>query len=152
MLFANTYYSEYLKFYHSIAHNMRIVLHVYLTAFAGFDGGTEEEVDVIESVTGNLQWVSLECAINSGSIPEPEIVWVRRDSGGSSETILMDDTRGNTVRYIDSGQFLILETNNAAITDKEYFCKVTNKDQFQTESSPITYTLNGGESDLQNYC
>ena len=42
-------------------------------------------VDVIE---GELQWVALECALNEGSTPPPEIEWVQRDTEADTEEVL----------------------------------------------------------------
>ena len=122
-------------------------------AFAGFADGPEVEpgdpepdptpVDVIE---GELQWVALECALNEGSTPPPEIEWVQRDTVADTEDVLVEDFVDSRIRFIDDKQWLILETLTSVITDKEYFCRVTNKERFQTARGPITYTLNTGES------
>ena len=106
---------------------------------------------------GRRQWVALECALNSGSTPKPIIEWVQRDGGaGGTETVLEEDFTANRFRFIDDGQWLILETTSDAVTGKEYFCRVTNRERFQTARGPTTYTLNAGECDLllqvQAYC
>ena len=112
--------------------------------------GTEPEptsVDVIIATDERQQWVALECALNPGSTPTPIIEWVQRDGGvGGTETVLVEDFTANTVRFLDDGQWLILETTSDAVTDKEYFCNVTNKERFQFARGPTTYTLSEGES------
>ena len=98
---------------------------------------------------GRQQWVALECALNPGSTPKPIIEWVQRDGGaGGTETVLVEDFTANSFRFIDDGQWLILETTSDAVTGKEYFCRVTNKERFQTARGPTTYTLNAGECNL----
>ena len=129
-------------------------MHAPCAAFAGFRDGPEPvsepdatPVDVIVATNSRQQWVALECAINPGSTPTPIIEWVQRDGGvGGTETILEEDFTANTVRFLDDGQWLILETTSDAVTDKVYFCRVTNKEQFQTARGPKSYTLNTGES------
>ena len=92
------------------------------------------------------QWVGLECALNEGSIPEPEIEWVQVDTGTADETVLVEDVTENRIRFIDNKQWLILETIPSAVDDKEYFCRVTNKENFNIARGPKTYALNPGES------
>ena len=75
-------------------------------------------MDVIE---GGLQWVALECALNEGSTPPPEIEWVQRDTEADTETVLVEDVSDSRIRFIDDKQWLILETLESIITDKEYF-------------------------------
>ena len=112
----------------------------------------EREVDVIVAdVATNLQWVSLECEVVPGSTPTPEIQWIRTDTDGENLEVLTEDFDQNTVRFLDGGQWLILETTEAAVTGKVYYCQVTNKQRFQTVRGPITYTLNPGES-LSSLC
>ncbi|CAI8037885.1 Contactin-5 [Geodia barretti] len=112
----------------------------------------EREVDVIVAdVATNLQWVSLECEVVPGSTPTPEIQWIRTDTDGENLEVLTEDFDQNTVRFIDGGQWLILETTEAAVTGKVYYCQVTNKQRFQTVRGPITYTLNPGEP-LSSLC
>ena len=93
----------------------------------------------------NLQWVSLECEVMPGSTPTPDVQWIRTDTGGGNPEVLIEDFMSNTVRFIDGGEWLILETTEAAVSGKEYYCQVTNKQRFQTVRGPITYTLNPGE-------
>ena len=112
----------------------------------------EREVDVIVAdVATNLQWVSLECEVVPGSTPTPEIQWIRTDTDGENLEVLTEDFDQNTVRFLDGGQWLILETTEAAVTGKVYYCQVTNKQRFQTVRGPITYTLNPGEP-LSSLC
>ena len=112
----------------------------------------ERGVDVIiADVATNLQWVSLECEVVPFSTPTPEIQWIRTDTDGENLEVLTEDFDQNTVRFIDGGQWLILETTEAAVTGKVYYCQVTNKQRFQTVRGPITYTLNPGES-LSSLC
>ena len=106
---------------------------------------------IIAVVATNLQWVSLECEVVPGSTPTPEIQWIRTDTDGENLEILTEDVDLNTVRFIDGGQWLILETTEAAVTGKVYYCQVTNKQRFQTVRGPITYTLNPGEP-LSSLC
>ena len=106
-------------------------------------------VDVIQVVPGgNLQWVALQCEIVPDSTPTPAIQWRRRPVGSDPETvpgdILVEDFSSYTVRFVDGGEWLILETVESAITGLEYFCEVTNKQMFQTVRGPLTYTLNPG--------
>ena len=103
-------------------------------------------VDVIlADAAVNLQWVSLECEVMPGSTPTPDIQWIRTDTGGGNPEVLIEDFISITVRFIDGGQWLIQETAMAAVSGKEYYCQVTNKQRFQTVRGPITYTLNPGE-------
>ena len=105
-------------------------------------------VDVIQSVLGNVQWVALQCEIVEGSTPTPAIQWRRRPVWSDPEIvpgdILAEDFTSNTIRFVDEGEWLILETDESAITGLEYFCEVTNKQRFQTVRGPLTYTLNPG--------
>ena len=128
-------------------------------AFAGFrDGdetppGTEPDPTpvgvIVAEAGGRQQWVALECTLNPGSIPKPIIEWVQRDGGaGGSETVLEEDFNANRFRFTDNGQWLVLETTSDAVTGKEYFCRVTNRERFQTARGPTTYTLNAGECNL----
>ena len=131
-------------------------MRVSCAAFAGFRDGDEvppdtepdpTPVDVIIVTDTRQQWVALECALNPGSTPTPIIEWVQRDGGvGGTEMVLMEDFTANTVRFLDDGQWLILETTSDAVTDKEYFCRVTNKERFLTARGPTTYILHAGES------
>ena len=106
---------------------------------------------IIAAVATNLQWVSLECEVVPDSTPTPDIQWIRTDTDGENLEILTEDVDQNTVRFIDGGQWLILETTEAAVTGKEYYCQVTNKQRFQIVRGPITYTLNPGEP-LSSLC
>ena len=105
-------------------------------------------VDVIQVAGGNLQWVALQCEIVEGSTPTPAIQWRKRPVGSDPETVpgdlLVEDFISNTIRFVDGGEWLILETDELAITGLEYFCEVTNKWRFQTVRGPLTYTLNPG--------
>ena len=92
-----------------------------------------------------LQWVALECALKPGSTPRPVIQWVRRDTGSGTETVLEEDINSNSIRFIDDGQWLILETTADAVNGQEYYCQVTNKERFQMARGPKLYTLNAGE-------
>ena len=97
-------------------------------------------------IEGELQWVALECALNEGSTPPPEIEWIQRDTGTDTETVLVEDLIDGRVRFIDDKQWLILETVSGTVGGKEYFCRVTNKETFHTARDPTTYVLNPGES------
>ena len=113
-----------------------------LSAFAGFADGPEvgpddpepepTPVDVIE---GELQWVALECALNEGSTHPPEIEWIQRHTTRGSETVLVEDLVENRVRFIDDKQWLIVETS--AVSIKQYFCRVTNKDPCDCPEIPL---------------
>ena len=106
-------------------------------------------VEVIQAAGGNLQWVALQCELVPGSTPTPNIQWRRRQAGSDPDTvpgdILMEDFTSNTIRFVDGGEWLILETDESAITNQEYFCEVTNKLRFQTVRGPLIYTLTPGE-------
>ena len=101
--------------------------------------------DVIVAVGNSLQWAALECALKNGSTPTPVIQWVQHDVTSGAETVLTEDFDRNTIRFIDDGQWLILETTADAVTDQEYYCQVTNKERFQMARGPKLYTLNAGE-------
>ena len=105
-------------------------------------------VDVIQLAGGNLQWVALQCEIVPDSTPTPAIQWRRRPVGSDPEAvpgdILAEDFTSNTIRFVDGKEWLILETDESAITGLEYFCEVTNKQRFQTVRGPLIYTLNPG--------
>ena len=104
----------------------------------------ERTVDVIIA-DPTQQWVSLECEVVPGSTPTPAIQWNRTDTGGANPETLTEDFTDNTVRFVDGGRWLVLETIAEAVNGKEYYCQVTNKQRFQTVRGPITYTLNPGE-------
>ena len=124
--------------------------------FKGFEDGPEQEedeefpdptvVDVIVSDGEAQRWVALNCTLNPDSTPPPEIEWVQRDTGGGGEMVLNEDTTLNRVSFIDDKQWLILETIEANVNGKEYFCRVTNKERFQRVRGPLLYALNPGES------
>ena len=121
-----------------------IVLFFIYTAFNGFvsDVPETQQIDVIDSdESGHDQTVALECALNPGSNPKPNIEWLIVDSGGT-ETVLVEDS--SRVHFVDDGEWLILRTDTEAITGKTYFCRMTNKEYFQTEQAPTNYTLNPG--------
>ena len=104
----------------------------------------EEMVDVVIA-DPTQQWVSLECEVVLGSTPTPAIQWIRTDTGSANPETLTEDFTDNTVRFVDGGRWLILETTAEAVNGKEYYCQVTNKERFQTVRGPITYTFNPGE-------
>ena len=87
------------------------------------------------------QRVALKCDINPGSNPTPAIEWVMND--GNEDTVVVEDTDSNTINLVDDNEYVILEVTNDII-DNQYFCRVTNKDGFQTERAPTTYTFNAG--------
>ena len=116
--------------------------------FEGFeDRPATEIVDVIVATNDRPQWVSLECAINPGSFPNPIIEWVRHTAGDPEDVVMVvvEETSplANTRRFVDDGRYLILETTSDAITDKEYYCRVTNP-EFTAGRAPTTYTFNIG--------
>ena len=116
--------------------------------FEGFeDCPTTEVVDVIEATNDRPQWVSLECAINPGSFPKPITEWVRHTAGDPEDGVMVvvEETSplNNTRRFVDDGRYLILETTSDAITDKAYYCRVTNP-EFTAGRAPTTYTFNIG--------
>ena len=119
------------------------------TMFAEDVEPQERSVDVIQS-GAELQWVALECGVVEGSTPTPAIEWIRRDVGEESGETLEEDFVEDKVRFLDGGQWLIMETEASAITGKEYYCQVTNKLGFQTVRGPLIYTLNPGESSLSS--
>ena len=107
--------------------------------FEGFeDRPASEVVDVIEATNDRPQYVSLECAIKPGSFPKPITEWVQSDP----EEVVVEDLVLNTVRFVDDGRYLILETTSD-VTDKAYYCRVTNS-EFTAGRAPTTYTFNIG--------
>ena len=105
-------------------------------------------VDVLED--GN---VALECALKPGSNPTPVIEWVKCSTcDGSDDTVVVEDTAFNTIRFLN-GRYLFLVTS-AAVIGSRYACRVTNKQQFETERSGYTYRFNEGELhlDLSSNC
>ena len=111
------------------------------SAFAGFETrGPKVQVEVIMG-----RDVALECALNPGSIPTPAIQWLQCSTcDGSDDTPVVEDLEQNTVRFLDGGRYLLLVASADVIAMK-YFCQVTNKEEFQTERAPYTYTLMSGE-------
>ena len=85
--------------------------------------------------------VALKCDINPGSNPTPAIEWVMNDGG--EDTVVVEDTDSNTISLVDDNEYVILGVTNDII-DNQYFCQVTNKDGFQTERAPTTYTFTAG--------
>ena len=122
-----------------------LLMYIIFVDFAGFDNRpTSDVVDVIVSITNMRQWVSLECAINPGSFPKPIIEWVRHTDGGDpADGEVVEEDEPNTVRFVDDGRYLIMETTSEAITDKAYYCRVTNS-EFTAGRAPTTYTFNIG--------
>ena len=117
--------------------------------FEGYEDHLATEiVDVIEATNDRPQWVSLECAIKPGSFPKPIIEWVRHTAGDPEDGVMVvveeTDPLANTRRFVDDGHYLILETTSEAITDKEYYCRVTNP-EFTPGRAPTTYTFNIGQ-------
>ena len=96
-------------------------------------------MDVIEATNDIPQYVSLECAIKPDSFPKPIIEWVQSDP----EEVVVEDLVLHTVRFVDDGRYLILETTSDVI-DKAYYCRVTNP-EFTPERDPITYTFRTGQ-------
>ena len=123
-----------------------LLMYIIFVDFAGFeDHPATEEMDVIVS-NDRRQWVSLECAINPGSFPKPIIEWVRHTAGDPEDVVMIvEEDEPNTIRFVDDGRYLILETTSDAITDKEYYCRVTNP-EFTAGRAPTTYTFNIGQS------
>ena len=111
------------------------------SVFAGFETrDSEVQVEVIED-----QDVALECALNPGSNPTPAIEWLQCSvCDGSDDTAVVEDLEQNTVRFLDGGRYLLLVAS-ADIIAMKYVCQVTNKEEFQTERAPYTYTLTAGE-------
>ena len=106
--------------------------------YAGF----EQDVAITRVVPVIVgESVALKCDINSGSKPTPAIEWVIND--GSDDMVLEEDTYSGTIRFVDDNEYVILEVKNDIIAN-QYFCRVTNKEGFQTERAPTTYTLNPG--------
>ena len=129
------------------------VVSLSIADFKGFAIDGEPVAEDVEPVPRTVdvimappqQWVSLECEVVPGSTPTPAIQWNRTDTGGGNPVTLTEDFGTNTVRFVDGGRWLILETIADAVNGKEYYCQVTNKQRFQTVRGPITYTLNFGE-------
>ena len=106
-------------------------------------------VEVLED--GN---VALECALEPGSNPTPVIEWVKCSTcNGKDDFVVVEDTAFNTIRFLNGGRYLFLVTS-AAVINSRYACRVTNKQQFQTERSGYTYIFNLGELhlDLSSNC
>ena len=106
-------------------------------------------VDVLEDRN-----VVLEYALRPGSNPTPVIEWVKCSTcDGSDDTVVVEDTAFNTIRFLNGGRYLLLVTS-AAVIGSGYACRVTNKQQFQTERSGYTYRFNEGELhlDLSSNC
>ena len=125
-----------------------LLMYIIFVDFAGYEEGhpTSDVVAVIVSITNMRQWVSLECAINPGSFPKPIIEWVRHTAGDPEGVVMVvEEDEPNIVRFVDDGRYLILETTSDAITDKEYYCRVTNP-EFTAGRAPTTYTFNIGQS------
>ena len=80
----------------------------------------------------------IQCKVKKESNPTPAIEWVMND--GSEDTVIVEDTDSNTIRFVDDNEYVILEVISAVIAN-QYFCRVTNKDGFQTERAPTTYTF-----------
>ena len=120
-------------------------VYIFIVDFEGFEAESEQTVtvDVILSTNGRPQWVSLECAIKPGSFPKPIIEWVRHTAGDPEDGEVVEEDEPNTVRFVDDGHYLILETTSEAITDKAYYCRVTNS-EFTAGRAPTTYTFNTG--------
>ena len=112
-----------------------------LLVFAGFEArDSEVQVDVIEG-----RDVALECALTPGSTPTPAIQWLQCSvCDGSDDAVVVEDLEQNIVRFLDGGQYLLLVAS-ADVIAMEYICQVTNKEKFQTERAPYTYTLSPGE-------
>ena len=131
------------------------ICHVYLP-YADFEGfevrSATEIVNVIEATNDRPQWVSLECAIKPGSFPKPIIEWIRQTDGEPDEAVV-EDLVLNTIHFVDDGRYLILETTSDAITDKAYYCRVTNP-EFTAGRAPTTYTFNNGQLvfSIVTYC
>ena len=126
-----------------------LLMYIIFVDFAGFEEGRPaiEEMDVIVSIANDRpQWVSLECAINPGSFPKPIIEWVRHTAGNPEDVVMVvEEDEPNAIRFVDDGRYLILETTSDAITDKEYYCRVTNP-EFTAGRAPTTYTFSTGQS------
>ena len=112
-----------------------------LSVFAGFE--TRDSEVQVEVIMGRD--VALECALNNGSNPTPAIQWLQCSvCDGSDDTAVVEDVEQDTVRFLDGGRYLLLVAS-ADVIAMEYFCQVTNKEEFQTERAPYTYTLTAGE-------
>ena len=123
-----------------------LLMYIIFVDFAGFeDCPATKKMDVIVSITNMRQWVSLECAIIPGSFPKPIIMWFQRTASDSGDGEVVEEDEPNTIRFVDDGHYLILETTSEAITDKEYYCRVTNP-EFTAGNAPTTYTFNNGQS------
>ena len=125
-----------------------LLMYIIFVDFAGFEEGcpTSDVVAVIVSITNMRQWVSLEYAINPGSFPKPIIECVRHTAGDPEDVVMVvEEDEPNTIRLVDDGRYLILETTSDAITDKEYYCRVTNP-EFTAGRAPTTHIFNVGQS------
>ena len=81
------------------------------------------------------QCVALKCDINPGSNPTPAIEWVVND--GNEDTVVVEDTDSGIIRFVDDNEYVMLRVTSTVIAN-QYFCRVTNKDGFQTERAPTT--------------
>ena len=110
------------------------------SVFAGFEQAQEVTTDV-DVIVGER--VALKCDIYPRSNPTPAIEWVMNDGNGGADTVVVEDTDTGTINFVDDNEYVILTVTNDVI-DNQYFCRVTNKDGFQTERAPTTYTFNAG--------
>ena len=97
------------------------------------------------ATSGNLQFVGLQCELVPGYTPTPAIRWIRRTVGAETGDALEENFVTNTIRFVDDGEWLILETDSDAVTGVEYYCEVTNAERFRTVRGPLTYSLTPGE-------
>ena len=73
--------------------------------FAGFTI-ISETVNVLEDSS-----VALECALEPGSNPIPVIEWVKCTTcDGSGDTVVIEDTGSNNIRFLNGERFLFLLT------------------------------------------
>ena len=97
------------------------------------------------ATSGNLQFVGLQCELVPGSTPTPAIRWIRRTVGAETGDALEENFVTNSIRFVDDGEWLILETDSDTVTGVEYYCEVTNAERFRTVRGPLTYSLTPGE-------
>ena len=102
-------------------------------------------MEVIVATSGNLQFVGLQCELVPGSTPTPAIRWIRRTVGAETGDALEENFVTNSIRFVDDGEWLILETDSDTVTGGGYYCEVTNAERFRTVRGPLTYSLTPGE-------
>ena len=100
--------------------------------FNGFDGpnGTV----MVNVTTGDQAAVAIECRVRDAN-PSPIIRW--HDANGP----LTEVFRGNRLRFLENGRYLLVRKLTTAQVNTTYRCEVTNALLHQLRTSPTTYAL-----------